>query len=163
MANAAPARDANDDESGVPAAAAGEPFASGEFDFETILAAVMETARGRWFLDEHARRVRAAELERIETSLARIERRLGPSPGPVREAETRIVALSVHQRLIDLAAALRASGVGEDACGRIEAQAQALLDLARRRNLMGAQDAPEPASEPAPERARPGPRAAPAA
>lgn len=145
MANAAAAQDGTQCDDGA-AAAAGEPFASGEFDFQAIEAAVMQTERGRRFLAEHARRARAAELERVEAALARIERRLPPSPAPIREAETRIVALSVHQRLIDLASALRASGVDEDACARIEAQAQALLDLVRRRNLMNAQDAPEPAS-----------------
>jgi len=139
--------------------AAGRGAAFEGFAFETILAAVMETPRGRWFLDEHARRVRAAEFERVEAALARIERRLQPSHGHVREAETRIVALSVHQRLVDLAAALRASGVSEDACARIETQAQALLDLARRRNLMDGRDA----SDPAPEHAPAGRRAAPAA
>ena len=112
-----------------------------EFDgvaFETIEAAVMETERGRWFLGEYARRVRINEMARVDATLARIEQRLPLAPSPVRDAETRIVALSVHQRLLDLAAALRTSGVDEDVCVRIEAQANALVDLARRRNLIEA-------------------------
>ena len=36
-----------------------------EDDFERIEAAVMETERGRWFLQEYARRQRAAESEEI--------------------------------------------------------------------------------------------------
>jgi hypothetical protein len=112
-----------------------------EFDgvaFEAIESAVMETERGRWFLREFARRVRAEEMTRVEAALARIEQRLPLAPSPVRDAETRIVALSVYRRLLDLAAALRATGVDEDSCARIEAQANALIDLARRRNLIEA-------------------------
>ncbi|MFN3892423.1 MAG: hypothetical protein ACK4MV_18670 [Beijerinckiaceae bacterium] len=122
--------------------------------FETIEAAVMETERGRWFLREFARRVRAADLDRIESALARIEQRLPASPAPVREAETRIVALSVHQRLVELAAALRGSGVDEEACARIEAQACALVELARRRNIIDACEPPGERRDPAP-RTRP--------
>lgn len=46
-------------------------------DFEAIEQAVLETARGRWFLDQYASRLRAAEtarllagIERLETALA---------------------------------------------------------------------------------------------
>ncbi|MBX9757970.1 MAG: hypothetical protein K2Y29_04270 [Beijerinckiaceae bacterium] len=105
-------------------------------DFDEIEAAVMETERGRWFLQEYARRLRESDNSRIEAALARIESRLPIAPNPVREAETRIVALSVHQRLVDLARSLRERGVDEDSCTRIEAQAAALVELARRRNLI---------------------------
>jgi hypothetical protein len=113
-------------------------------DFEAIEAAVMQTVRGRWFLREYARRSRAAETANIEAALARIESRLPLAPNPVRDAETRIVALSVNQRLVDLARALRERGVDEESCARIEAQAAALVELARRRDLI---DAPAPAHE----------------
>ncbi|MCZ0735505.1 hypothetical protein [Phreatobacter sp. AB_2022a] len=42
-------------------------------DYDVIEAAVMETARGRWFLAEHARRQRAADTAVVLTALARIE------------------------------------------------------------------------------------------
>lgn len=42
-------------------------------DYEVIEAAVMETARGRWFLAEHARRHRAADTAVVLAALARIE------------------------------------------------------------------------------------------
>lgn len=45
-----------------------------EADFDAIRQAVMETERGRWFLDEYARRNRHAETESLIGSLARIER-----------------------------------------------------------------------------------------
>jgi hypothetical protein len=43
-------------------------------DYDAIEAAVMETARGRWFMAEFARRNRHADTERLLASLDRIER-----------------------------------------------------------------------------------------
>ena len=45
-------------------------------DFERIEAAVMETARGRWFLMEFARRQRAAETATLLEAIARLENRV---------------------------------------------------------------------------------------
>lgn len=44
-----------------------------EADYEAIHAAVVETARGRWFLAEFARRAREAEGERVLEAIARLE------------------------------------------------------------------------------------------
>ena len=44
-----------------------------EADFESIEAAVMETARGRWFLLEYARRCRAQDTGRILSAIDRLE------------------------------------------------------------------------------------------
>jgi len=49
----------------------------GDLDFDTIEAAVMETARGRWFLKEYARRNRNADTQAV---LEAIERLKGPAP-----------------------------------------------------------------------------------
>lgn len=46
-------------------------------DFETIHEAVLETARGRWFLQEYARRNRSADTGMLLTALARIESATG--------------------------------------------------------------------------------------
>ena len=46
-----------------------------EDDFERIEAAVMETERGRWFLQEYARRQRAAESEEILAAVERLAAR----------------------------------------------------------------------------------------
>jgi hypothetical protein len=46
----------------------------GSADFETIEAAVMETARGRWFLREYARRNRNADTEAVLAALRDLER-----------------------------------------------------------------------------------------
>jgi chemotaxis regulatin CheY-phosphate phosphatase CheZ len=44
-----------------------------EADYEAIEGAVMETARGRWFLSEYARRNRTADTEMLLTAIGRIE------------------------------------------------------------------------------------------
>ena len=43
-------------------------------DFDAIEAAVMETARGRWFLGEYARRNRQADTEMLLVAIERLER-----------------------------------------------------------------------------------------
>jgi hypothetical protein len=49
----------------------------GDLDFDTIEAAVMETARGRWFLKEYARRNRNADTQAVLEALERLkEKRL---------------------------------------------------------------------------------------
>lgn len=58
-----------------------------EGDFERIEAAVRETARGRWFLDEFAHRVRATEGVRVASALDRLEARA--ALGQAAEGETR--------------------------------------------------------------------------
>ncbi len=50
-----------------------DPFAHIE-DFELVKMAVLETARGRWFLAEHARRERADERMELMSSIRRLER-----------------------------------------------------------------------------------------
>ena len=52
------------------------PHGLGESDFEAIEEAVLETARGRWFLREFGRRARAQDTARLMDALARIERML---------------------------------------------------------------------------------------
>lgn len=42
-------------------------------DYDMIAAAVMETARGRWFLAEYARRNRQADTEMVLAAIARLE------------------------------------------------------------------------------------------
>jgi len=46
-------------------------------DFEAIEAAVLNTARGRWFLAEHARRNRAADTHTLLDAIRRLETGLG--------------------------------------------------------------------------------------
>lgn len=115
-----------------------EPPELDGLEFDAIETAVLETPRGRWFLQEYARRVRAQDHDRIESALARIEARLSGSVLVAREVAAPDASVSVPQQLVDLAEALRARGVDADKCAHIEAQARALMDAASRRNLAGA-------------------------
>jgi hypothetical protein len=45
----------------------------GPEDFDAIREAVMETARGRWFLDQYAARLRAAETQGLLAGMKRLE------------------------------------------------------------------------------------------
>lgn len=80
-------------------------------DYDSILAAVMETARGRWFVAEFARRNRQIETAKVFDALDRIERRIAGGPS----------AHARHPDLDDLAAifALR-DGAGESGDGLTE-------------------------------------------
>ena len=49
------------------------PASLSEADYEAIEGAVMETARGRWFLAEYARRNRNADTTMLLKALDRIE------------------------------------------------------------------------------------------
>lgn len=55
------------------------PEGVGATDYQLIEEAVMDTARGRWFLREYARRIRAAETRDLLAALARIERSIADS------------------------------------------------------------------------------------
>ena len=132
-------------------------------DFEAIEAAVMETARGRWFLAEYARRMRAAETTKLLEAVIRIERAMlaataisppVPTPAPGR-IEPRVLAgpelgaavSAVQERLSEIAWGLRERGFDERTCAHIEAQARALRDLTQAR---GAAAGEEGGFEPAP-------------
>ena len=63
----------------------------GEAEYEAIEAAVMETARGRWFLAEFARRNRTADTQVLLDAIGRLEQAVvaersaqGPRPPPLR-------------------------------------------------------------------------------
>jgi hypothetical protein len=82
-----------------------------EADFEVIEAAVMETARGRWFLAEYARRCRAQDTDRILSAIARLEHAaaspaasappppVDSAPAPKGSLEARLQALVSFDRL----------------------------------------------------------------
>jgi hypothetical protein len=96
-----------------------------EADYETLEAAVMETARGRWFLAEYARRRRAEDLPRFLAAIERLEARAARSE----TLETRAVGL-----LGELAAILRAlhalgAARPAPAAGDLESRLSALARL----------------------------------
>ncbi len=66
---------------------------SGGADYEATYAAVTESARGRWFLEEFARRNRRADTNLVLAALARVEAVLRGGPAP-RLAAADLAALS---------------------------------------------------------------------
>ena len=56
------------------------PDALGEPEYHALAQALSETARGRAFLDEHARRSRSAETKILLTAIERIEAQVRPRP-----------------------------------------------------------------------------------
>jgi len=71
------------------------PSALAEEDYEAIEAAVMETARGRWFLQEYARRNRNADTDKVLDAVGRIERM-------VRRERTVELGVEVRNELVDM-------------------------------------------------------------
>ncbi|MEM6665748.1 MAG: hypothetical protein AAF638_05030 [Pseudomonadota bacterium] len=106
-----------------------------EADYETIKSAVIETERGRWFLDEFARRNRAADTERVLEALGSLESRIEsrtvvPQPTGAVEApasnghESFGPDLGVlRQALLDMSSTIRRTrseiGADEDMVGRV--------------------------------------------
>ncbi len=76
------------------------PQGVAEGDFEHIEAAVRETERGRWFLDEYERRARTAEGARVAKAIERLEERAALRQA--RDDETR----EHFRRVVSLLAAL---------------------------------------------------------
>lgn len=105
-----------------------------ETDYEAIEAAVMETARGRWFMAEFARRNRQADTLPLLGALQRIERVVGsglaepstatPATEPeIGEAAALIADLRIDLERISGRAEERASGLA----ARIEAAAGTIV------------------------------------
>ncbi|HWG05938.1 MAG TPA: hypothetical protein VG271_13070, partial [Beijerinckiaceae bacterium] len=101
-------------------------------DFEAIEAAVSETTRGRWFLAEYARRLRARETDKVLTALSRLEQAVTvsqkqlPSPQDPRLTEALAAAC---ERLRDMAWTLRERGLESGFCAAIECEADILARL----------------------------------
>src|SRR5947207_165012 len=67
-----------------------------EADYDALCATIMGTARGRWFLQEYARRNRHADTERLIEAIARIE-------GVVRGDRTELADQGVRINLLEMA------------------------------------------------------------
>jgi uncharacterized LabA/DUF88 family protein len=74
-----------------------------ETDYDAIAAAVMETDRGRWFLQEYARRNRNSDTQTVLSAIEKLEKRISEEASTPKEATS--VALLGHD-LIDLAGAI---------------------------------------------------------
>lgn len=74
-----------------------------ETDYEAIAGAVMETERGRWFLQEYAKRNRNTDTQTVLTAIEKLEKRINDDASAPKEATS--VALLSHD-LIDLVGAI---------------------------------------------------------
>ncbi|HPG02150.1 MAG: hypothetical protein H6871_04365 [Methylobacteriaceae bacterium] len=110
-------------------------------DYSMIEQAVMETARGRWFLLEYARRQRAAETQRLTDAVDRLEAIMAGGPAATAEpqvtpqvapqAERALVApaeanAALAERLSDIAWRLREDGADPALCTELEREAAGL-------------------------------------
>ena len=116
-------------------------------DYSMIEQAVMETARGRWFLLEYARRQRAAETQRLADAVDRLEALLARAPQtePAAEAPAESQAEppapaqaeppaparndaseALVERLVDIAWRLREDGADPALCTELEREAAGL-------------------------------------
>jgi hypothetical protein len=117
-----------------------------EADYHAIQAAVMETVRGRWFLNEFARRTRAGEIRLMLDAVERLEHVVTGRGLPFAELppQARLIvqrAGEISDRLLALAQGMRADDLDEALCSSLEAQARAVAGLAR-------PAAPEPPAPP---------------
>lgn len=86
-----------------------------EADYEAILAAVMETGRGRWFLHEFAHRNRHTETRGVLTAIERLEGMLRAQGGDVANAPPHPGASQIATAIARAQEVVAAYGVGEDA------------------------------------------------
>lgn len=118
-------------------------------DYSTIEAAVMETARGRWFLSEYARRNRHADTQMLLSAITRLETlavqgQASAAPA-VQAPDTSEFAAALRHAVQEAQAAImtEARGVGPDGEKVMRAAILALQQVSDR-VLLGA-----PASKPA--------------
>ncbi|HEY2247825.1 MAG TPA: hypothetical protein VGH70_10300, partial [Bradyrhizobium sp.] len=115
-----------------------------EEDYEAIREAFMETARGRWFLDEYARRNRNADTSMVLDAVSRIEetlaqQRQAPPPPP---EDKRPELLAIFRNAVDEAeqtasAALERLGL-EESLAPIRKGARIIKEISWRWREIGA-------------------------
>ena len=124
-------------------------------DYDAIEAAVMETARGRWFLIENDRRRRAAETAQVLEAVTRLERAVGTGSAPALAAPVKAAALPAPAR----EPLPHATAIGERLQDIAWNNARARRHGLRRRRRTGAAPGvaagPEAAAMPAPALAAP--------
>ena len=81
------------------------PLALTREDYAAIESAVMETARGRWFLAEYAHRNRNADTTVLLEAIARLERSFGRTDGA--GSESAGADVNLRRELTDMASSIR--------------------------------------------------------
>ncbi len=107
-----------------------------EVDYEAIEAAVTETVRGRWFLNEFARRNRLAETRLLLDAMARLETTVAANQTMLPSADPSIRMLvqrikEIAEQLDGLARDMRQDEVDDRHWGAVEHQARAVAGLMR--------------------------------
>lgn len=82
---------------------------SSEDDYEMLHAAITDSAHGRWFLQEYARRYRAADTRVLLDAIARLQRSLTAS-------DTREPSRELHAQLLDMAKTVAQARAQLEAC-----------------------------------------------
>ena len=86
-------------------------------DYETILSAVLETARGRWFLAEHMRRNRQADTKLVLKAIEQLERSLRERPSAPGAERTRLdlvdMANAIARTKTEIASIKPVAGTGK--------------------------------------------------
>ena len=90
-----------------------------ESDFEAIELAVMETERGRWFLDQYASRNRHADTQVLLTALSRIEKSIAIHREPTEIDKFRLDVLEMSRAIAKTHAEIAAIKPNELGGGRL--------------------------------------------
>lgn len=130
------------------------PAGISQADYDAIEDAVMETERGRWFLKEYARRVRAAETAGLLTALERIEgliAKSGASPATAASPAEAVVAGDTVERLsgaaeklLDVVWYMRERGFDSSVCEAVGSEARGIGEVARKLAALAGMQEPEP-------------------
>ena len=122
-------------------------------DYQLIEEAVMDTARGRWFLREYARRIRLVETSQVLRMLEQIEQSIGDNRGSERSLAETLPHLpdegqrsltvpcngigveelkAVHEKLLDIVWYMRERGFDGQLCTAIRHEAGKLVKIVAR-------------------------------
>ncbi|MGE3244876.1 MAG: hypothetical protein AB7F96_07515 [Beijerinckiaceae bacterium] len=133
-------------------------------DYHLIEDAVMDTARGRWFLREYARRIRANETAQVLDAIGRLEAMVANRPVEATPAETDApagfappavpagcnTALAVQEKLLDIVWYMRERGFDGRLCAAIRGEAMKLGQIAEVRQSSDQDAGRHDAAAPAP-------------
>jgi hypothetical protein len=109
----------------MPRLPAPAPFT--DADYEMIAAAVLETARGRWFLSEHARRNRNADTRLVLDAIEKLERLIAQRGEPVEADRFRFDLVEMMNAITRTKSEIAAIRPGRDAASHFD-QASTELD-----------------------------------
>lgn len=97
-----------------------------EADFEAICATVMQTARGRWFLAEYAKRNRNADTRMVLDAVDRIEAAMARTPQPASVDHGPVIAAAMAKAR---ARATEIAACTSDAAAIVQESVQALREI----------------------------------